>query len=378
MAVDTDVVVIGAGVVGLAAAAALARSGRSVVVLERNAGIAREITSRNSEVIHAGIYYPAGSQKSTLCIAGRDALYARCESMAIPHRRCGKLIVATDSADIATLEQLCRKAAASGVELELIDEREVAKRAPRIRAQAALFSKYTGIIDGQALCLSYLAEAEANDAVLSLHTEVIAIEPLSGGYRIVAVSSDGERSSIDCVSVVNAAGLASDTIAQRAGIDVDGCGYQIHPCKGDYFAVAPAAKLKLEQLIYPVPAQAGLGIHITMDLAGRYRLGPDAEYVDVPTLEIDEAKAERFARAVGRFLPGLRREWLSPDYAGIRPKLAAPGEAFRDFVVREESDRGLPGFVNLIGIESPGLTASPAIADRVVALLDGAPNDTGD
>lgn len=374
---DTDVVVVGAGVIGLAAAAALARTGRSVVVLERNLGVGREITSRNSEVIHAGIYYPAGSLKAKLCVAGREALYARCESQKIPHRRCGKLIVAVDSAEFTTLEELQRKADANGVELKLIDAREIERCEPGIRAEAALLSEQTGIIDGQALCLSYLAELESHDGLLSLHTEVLSIEPLSGGYRVIAIGSDGDRSSIECTAVVNAAGLCSDDIAQCAGMDIDACSYRIHPCKGDYFTVAPAAKLKLSRLIYPVPAQAGLGIHITMDLAGRYRLGPDAEYVDVPSYDIDVDKADRFAAAVGRFLPGLRREWLSPDYAGIRPKLAAPGETFRDFVIREESDRGLPGFVNLIGIESPGLTASPAIADLVVELLDGAPTPAG-
>jgi L-2-hydroxyglutarate oxidase LhgO len=374
---DTDVVVVGAGVVGLAAAAALTRTGRSVVVLEKNPGIGREITARNSEVIHAGIYYPAGSLKAKLCVAGREALYARCESQKIPHRRCGKLIVAIDSAELATLEELQRKASANGVDLEFMDAREVERCEPSIRAQAALFSKHSGIIDGQALCLSYLAEMESHAGLLSLNTEVLAIEPLSGGYRIVAIDSDGERSSIECRAVVNAAGMSSDLIAQRSGIDIDACGYRIYPCKGDYFAVAPAAKLKLSRLIYPVPAQAGLGVHITMDLAGRFRLGPDAEYVDEPNYAIDVDKADEFARSVGQFLPGMQRAWLSPDYAGIRPKLAAPGEPFRDFVIREESDRGLPGFVNLVGIESPGLTASPAIADFVVALLDGASASSG-
>jgi L-2-hydroxyglutarate oxidase LhgO len=372
---NADVVVVGAGVVGLAAAAALSRSGRSVVVLERNPGVGREITSRNSEVIHAGIYYPAGSLKAKLCVAGREALYARCEQQKIPHRRCEKLIVAVNSDECGTLEQLQHKAAANGVELPIIDAAEIERCEPGIRAHAALLSKRTGIIDGQALCLSYLAEMESHDGLLSLHTEVIAIEPRSGGYQVIAVDSDGERSSIDCRSVVNAAGMTSDHIARCAGLDIDSLGYRIYPCKGDYFAIAPAAKLKLSRLVYPVPVPAGLGIHITMDLAGRYRLGPDTEYIDLVNdardYHIDPAKAEAFARAVGRFLPGLRREWLTPDYAGIRPKLAAPGEPFRDFAIREESDRGLPGFVNLIGIESPGLTASPAIADFVVSLLDG-------
>lgn len=369
---DSDVVVIGGGVIGLAAAAALARAGRSVVLVERHAALAQECTSRNSEVIHAGIYYPEGSQKALLCVAGREALYTRCAQRGIPHRRLGKLIVATCDQEIATLEQLQRKGRANGVPgLELIDAAEVARREPHLRAVAALESPETGIVDGHALCLSLAAEAEEHGALLVLHSEVLAIEPVAGGYRVTTRSSDGEHSEVGCAAVVNAAGLAGDAVAALVGIDVDARGYRLHPCKGDYFALAPGASLSLSSLIYPVPAGPGLGVHATLDLGGRIRFGPDATYVDSLDYGVDAAHGPDFAEAVRRYLPELRDEWLAPDYAGIRPKLSGPGEAFRDFVVTEESEAGLPGFVNLIGIESPGLTAALAIAERVVVLLSG-------
>jgi L-2-hydroxyglutarate oxidase LhgO len=369
---DTDVVVIGAGVVGLAAAAALSRAGREVVVLERHGAIARETTSRNSEVIHAGIYYPEGSLKARLCVAGRELLYERCEKQGIPHRAIGKLIVATREDEIATLEMLQAKGTANGVpDLRLLDASEVRRREPHLRAVAALESPVTGIVDGHALCLSYQAEAESHGALLVLHTTVSAIEALAGGYRVVAVDADGGRSAIDCGAVVNAAGLESDRVAACAGLDVEACGYRLHPCKGDYFTLAPGAPVALERLVYPVPAGAGLGIHATLDLGGRIRFGPDTEYVDAPHYRVDAAKAEAFAHAIRRYLPDVQAAWLAADYAGVRPKLSGAGEPFRDFVVAEESAAGLPGFVSCIGIESPGLTAAGAIARRVVELLAG-------
>jgi len=367
---DTDVVVVGAGVVGLAAAAALARAGRSVLVIERHARIAQEATSRNSEVIHAGIYYPPGSLKARLCVGGREALYARCEAFKIPHRRLGKLIVASEPAELETLEELRTRGVANGVPgLEILDRAQVNSREPALSALAALLSPSTGIIDAMTLCLSYAAEAESHGAALVLHTEVLGIEPRSGGYRVTARGGGGETDSIGCAAVVNAAGLGADVLAERVGFDVDASGYRLHPCKGDYFSLAPSAPLRVSQLVYPVPSVAGLGIHATLDLGGRIRFGPDAEYVDRVSYEVDPAKAELFASRVRRYLPQLETDWLSPDYAGVRPRLAAPGEPFRDFVVAEESAAGLPAFVNCIGIESPGLTAAPAIADRVVDLL---------
>jgi L-2-hydroxyglutarate oxidase LhgO len=369
---EADVVVIGAGVVGLAAAAALARRGRSVIVVERNTAIAQETSSRNSEVIHAGIYYPADSLKAMLCVAGRELLYARCAERKIPHRKTGKFIVATDASEVATLETLRERGTANGVAgLEIIGSEAVHRSEPDIRCEAALASPDTGIVDAHALCVSFLAEAESFGAMLALCVEVIAIERSRSGYRICTRDASGARSEIECAAVVNAAGLGSDAVAECAGFDVDACGYRLRLCKGDYFALAPACGLRFSTLIYPVPAAVGLGIHVTFDLAGRVRLGPDTEYVDAVRYAVDESKRAAFARAVRRYLPALDDESLTPDFAAVRPKLAGPGEAFRDFVIREESDAGFPAFVNLIGIESPGLTASAAIAERVGELLSG-------
>ena len=370
MAADVDVVVVGAGVVGLACAAELARAGRTVVVLERNARVGEETTSRNSEVVHAGIYYPEGSLKAELCVRGREALYARCDARGIPHRRVGKLIVATEPADLERLESLRERAAANGVAgLAMLDAAGVREREPAVRAIAALHSPVTGIVDAMAFTLSFAAEAEEHGAQVALRTEVSAVERVAGGWRVEARSAGGESQAVSAAAVVNAAGLAADRVAAGAGFDIDACGYRLHPCKGDYFSVAPGAALRLAHLIYPVPAGPGLGVHATLDLAGRVRFGPDAEYVPVPRYDVDPAKGPAFAQLVRRYLPGLQDDWLAPDYAGVRPRLAAPGETFRDFVVEEESARGFPGFVNCIGIESPGLTAAPAIAERVATLL---------
>lgn len=365
-----DALVIGAGIVGLAVAEALARRGRSVVVVERHAGIAREISSRNSQVIHAGLYYPAGSWKARLCVAGREALYARCAREGIPHRRLGKLVVAAEQGEIATLERLRALGTENGAPgLALLGADAVRRRAPDLRAVAALESPATGIVDVHALALAFAAGAERHGATLALAREVIAIEAAASGYRVVAQSASGARESIRAAVVVNAAGLASDQIAALAGIDVDARGLRLRPCKGDYFALAPSAPLHFEQLVYPVPGAAGLGVHVTLDLGGRVRFGPDATYVERLDYAVDAAKAPAFAAAARRYLPALRDAWLTPDQAGIRPKLQGPGEPFRDFVIEEESAAGLPGFVNLIGIESPGLTAAPAIAERVLSLL---------
>lgn len=372
MSPELDAVVVGGGVVGLAAGAALAASGRRVVLLERHARLAQESSSRNSQVIHAGLYYPPGSEKARLCVAGRELVYERCARLGIGHRQLGKLVVATTQEEVTGLESLLAQGRENGAPgLELLDAGAVARREPQVRAIAALLSPRTGIVDADALCLSFAAELEAGGGTILPRAEVVGLEPAPVGYRVAVRGPGGEAEEVTCAAVVNAAGLEADRIAALAGLDVDALGYRIHPCKGDYFALAPGAGLRVRGLVYPVHRGAGLGIHVTPDLGGRIRLGPDATYVERIDYRVDPAKAVRFAEAVGRFLPGLRAEWLAPDGAGVRAKLAAPGEAFRDFVVREESGRGRPGLVNVIGIESPGLTASPALGHRVVELLAG-------
>jgi L-2-hydroxyglutarate oxidase LhgO len=368
-----DVIVIGAGVVGLACGAQLARAGRSVLVLERAAGIARETSSRNSQVIHAGLYYPPGSLKARLCVEGAERIYARCAREGIPHRALGKLVVATEPHELSAIEALRERGETNGARgLALVDAAEVARREPHVRALAALWSPRTGILDAHALCDSYAAELARHGGELLLRHEVIALAPRAGGWRVEARAPDGAREAAECDAVVNAAGLAADHVAALAGVALETAGYRQHPCKGDYFALAPGAPLRFAGLVYPAPHGAGLGVHVTLDLGGRVRFGPDAEYVARLEYAVDAAKRERFAAAARRYVPSLDEAWLTPDQAGIRPKLAGPGEAFRDFVIAEEGARGLPGLVNLVGIESPGLTASEAIGARVAGLLAGA------
>jgi L-2-hydroxyglutarate oxidase LhgO len=354
-------------------AAAAARAGNSVIVLERHDGIARETTSRNSEVVHAGIYYPVGSLKAELCVAGRRALYQRCREHGVPHRRTGKLIVATREPELEILESIQQTARNNGVELEHRDAAAVQKLEPAVQCRGALLSPETGIVDAHEYSRSFQAEAEAHGAVLVLKTDTVGIEASGGAWRVSARSNGSGAScevhSLTAGVVVNAAGLDGTRIAEMAGFDVDACGYRLHYCKGDYFSLEPSARLALERLVYPVPARSGLGIHVTLDLGNRVRFGPDTEYTAELRYDVDPTKASAFAEAVSRYLPSVRASQLSPDYAGIRPKLAGPGEGFADFVIQEESARGRAGFVNCIGIESPGLTAAAAIADRVVSLI---------
>ena len=367
-----DVVVVGAGVIGLATAAALSSAGRSVLILERESGIARGITSRNSEVIHAGIYYPKGSLKAELCVAGRQRLYAWCARKRVEARRSGKLIVATRPDEEAVLEELWSRGRSNGVtQLELIDRDEIARLEPEVRARRALFSGETGIVDAHGFALSLLAAAESDGAILSLERCVEALHPRSFGWKVDVRGREGDVESVDAGLVVDAAGLDADRIATLAGLDVDRLGWRQHPCKGDYFSLAPGGQASLgpiRHLVYPVPQRAGLGIHATPDLAGRLRFGPDAEYVDEIGFEVDPAKAGRFRESVGRFLPRVNELELVPDQAGIRPKLAGPEDDFRDFVIEEASKHGAAAFVACIGIESPGLTAALAIGARVAAF----------
>jgi len=367
---ETEVVVIGAGVVGMAVAAELSRGGRSVLVLEREAGPGRITSSRNSGVIHAGIYYPPGSMKAEACVEGRDLIYARAKARGIGHRRTGKLIVAVDESELASLETIRARASAAGVDLEMLDGPALSAREPNLRGVAALWSAESGVVDAHELIESFRAEARAHDADLAFQTWAVGLAPSANGLVVETENARGERMDVHASWVINAAGLDADRVASLAGLDVDALGYRLHPCKGEYFALGPDAPRTETALVYPVHSGAGLGIHLTVDLGGRCMAGPDATFVDdVHDYDVDESKAGPFAESVARYLPGLRSEHLTPGYSGIRARLAGPGEPFRDFVVEEASLHGAPRLVNLLGIDSPGLTASPALARRVAALV---------
>ena len=379
----SEVAVIGGGVIGLACGAELARRGRAVVVLERNPAVGLETSSRNSEVIHAGIYYPGGSLKAASCVEGRDLLYARCERYGMAHARVGKLIVATTEDQLEALGSIARRATDNGAGgIALLDAGDVQRLEPRIRARGAVLSPNTGIVDAHGVVRSYQVELEVHGGRVVLQTTVEALTPQTHGWSLETRGPDGQPFTLDCEFVVNAAGLAADRIAERAGIDVDTVGehggWRIRPCKGDYFSVAPGLGRLADRLIYPVPSgDGGLGVHLTVDLGGRFKLGPDAHYLSAPEdghdfdYRVDPDKAGAFAEAVRRFAPEIEPQHLAPDLAGIRPKLQGLGEPFRDFVVAESSAWRAPGMVHLVGIESPGLTASGALARRAADLIDG-------
>lgn len=365
---DVDTVVIGGGVVGLACAAVLARRGLSVGIVERNRRVGQETSSRNSGVIHAGLYYPTGSLKARLCVAGRELLYTRCERHGIPHRRCGKMLVATDAAELAKLEAIHRQAVTNEAgDVRLIDGAEVVRREPTVRAIGGLWSPATGIVDVHALIDCYRREAEDHGAMLALDNTVTALAPRADGWHVTMRTSAGAESEICAAWVVNAAGLDSSRIAALAGLDVDGLGLRLKLCKGDYFVLAP--RYTFTHLVYPVPVHAGLGVHITFDMSGRVLAGPDTTYVSELRYDVDAGKAAAFGAALRRYLPDVSDDDLSPGYAGIRPKLQGPGDPVRDFVIEESSRHGAPRLINLVGIESPGLTSSEAIARQVDGLI---------
>jgi L-2-hydroxyglutarate oxidase LhgO len=369
---DTDAVVIGGGAVGLACAAALARRGQSVVILERGPRIAEECTARNSGVIHAGLYYAPGSLKALCCREGRERLYARAERELLPHRKLGKLIVAVDESERPALEALYARGLENGAgALRLLDGKELHALEPALRAVAALLSPESGIVDPTELAASYLREARTHGAELVLRAEVVAVEAAASGLRVITQSGD-ERASLVANAVVNAAGLGAQTLAAHAGLDVEALGFTLYPCKGDYFALGPRLRGLVSRLVYPLPSHAGLGVHLTLDLGGGLRAGPDTEYVHAPRYDVDPDKRQAFASALQRYVPEVRADDLEPDYAGVRPKLQGPRDAPRDFAIHDHAAQGLPGLWSLFGIESPGLTASEALAERVAVMITGA------
>jgi L-2-hydroxyglutarate oxidase LhgO len=356
--------------VGLAVAARLARRFPELVILERRERHGSETSSRNSEVIHGGIYYPPGSLKARLCVRGNHLLYELCERAGVPHRRTGKLIVAMQAEEMPELERLLEQGRQNGTHLELVGAEACRQLEPAVPAVAALVSPTTGIVSAHGLMDALLHEARGHGAILQPRAELVGIERRDADYRLEIRTPDGTE-TLTSERVVNAAGLESDRVAALAGIDVAAAGYQLHWWKGSYFAVSGSKARLLSRLVYPVPLRFSLGVHAVLGLEGRLRFGPDAEHLPERRLDyaVDESKREAFAAGVRRLVPAIGAQDLTPDVAGIRPKLQGPGEGFRDFVVAEEAARGLPGFVNLIGIDSPGLTSAPAIAEEVERLL---------
>ncbi len=369
---DFEITIVGAGVCGLAVAAELSRRKGQVCVLEKRESFGQETSSRNSEVIHSGIYYPQGTLKAELCVRGKKLLYELCEKHGIPHKRLGKLVVASNPEEVRELKELKANGERNGVaDLSIIGRPELGRMEPHLAGDAALFSPSTGIIDSHALMRSFEQTAREQGVTFSYNAEVVGLSRVSGAYR-VSIRQGDEDFSFLTRSVVNCAGLWSDRVAAMAGIDVVKSGYRLHYSKGEYFGVAPRPETRVNHLIYPVPeSDSGwLGVHITLDLQGLMKLGPSAEDVEAIDYTIDPGHQKMFFEAARKYLPHLAYSDLRPDTAGVRPKLAKEAEGFRDFVIRDETDKGLPGFINLIGIESPGLTCSPAIAATVARIIE--------
>ena len=361
---EAEAVVVGAGAVGLAIARRLARDGHDTIILEKNDHPGMETSARNSEVIHAGIYYPQGSLKAKLCLAGKHLLYEFCAGHGVPHKKLGKLIVGRAGQD-AQLGSIAKLAAANGVEdLRPLNRRQIAELEPEVSAETGLFSPSTGIVDSHQYMLALLG-----DRTLVRGANVIAAKPKEDGW-LLSVQSDGEALALKTRLLVNAAGLWAQSLAAR----IEGL-RDIPPlflAKGNYAGLS--RKSPFRHLVYPVPEPGGLGIHVTLDMAGRARFGPNVEWLESnDPAGIDYTVSPdipaRFAPVIASYWQGVNVDMLAPDYAGVRPKLSGPGQPNADFRIDGPQTHGLPGLVNLFGIESPGLTASLAIADLVAALL---------
>jgi L-2-hydroxyglutarate oxidase LhgO len=362
-----ECVVVGAGLVGLAVARALARAGREVVILEAEDAIGTHTSSRNSEVIHAGIYYPKGSLKARACVEGRQRLYEYCETHGVPHRRCGKLIVATNENQVLELKSIQKKAHENGVaDVVEIPAAEAMRMEPALHCVAALLSPSTGIIDSHALMLAYLGDAEDAGAMLALKSPLTKVLASNSGFEV-----DSTETRIKARIFINSAGMRAPSVARS----IEGFPTEKVPpeyyAKGNYYSLT--GRPPFSRLVYPVPEPGGLGVHVTLDLAGQARFGPDVEWIERfdPRTDyaVDPKRSERFYAAIRRYWPALPDGALAPGYSGIRPKISGPKEPAADFVVQGPAQHGVAGLVNLFGIESPGLTASLALADDVAALL---------
>jgi len=365
-----DILVIGAGVVGLAIAERLARPDRNIVVVERNESFGRETSSRNSEVIHCGMYYAENLLKTRLCVRGNPLLYERCAREKIPFRKTGKIVAATDAAEEDVLERLLSQGRKNGVPgLRLIDARGLQELEPHVRGVRGLLSPESGIVDSHLLMASLQQAAASRGVTFGYRCDVRQVTKTAAGFVAEMRDADGASLALGAECVVNAAGLDADRIAQTAGIDIDAAGYRIHPAKGEYFRVSSRHRGKLGRLVYPVPSPVHLGAHAVLGLDGGLKIGPNSISAARGDYSVDPSHEEDFLAKATRFLPFLEAGDLTPDMAGIRPKLYRLGEPFRDFVIREESSRGLAGLVNCVGMESPGLTSCLAIAEEVERLL---------
>ncbi|MCS6766105.1 MAG: NAD(P)/FAD-dependent oxidoreductase [Candidatus Protistobacter heckmanni] len=366
-----DCVVIGAGVVGLAAARALALAGREVMLLEQHPGIGEETSSRNSEVIHAGLYYPTGSLKARLCLRGREQLYAYCRERGIAHKQCGKLVLATDDAQLPKLRALMEQAHANGcAEVSWLSAEEARALEPQVSCVAALHSPMTGIIDSHGLMLALQGDAENAGAICAFNSRLGGGEVVAEGIVLRVTAEDGEEMELLAGLVVNCAGLWAPRLARSiAGLAAEHIP-QAWFAKGNYYSLA--VRPPFSRLLYPLPAPGGLGVHLTLDLAGMGRFGPDVEWVEpkdgVIDYAVDPARCASFDAEIRRYWPGLPDGALQPAYSGMRPKISPPGSPAADFAISGPAKNGTPGYIGLYGIESPGLTASLAVADAVCAL----------
>lgn len=367
---DFEIAVIGAGVVGLAIASRLSEKHNNLVILEKNEKYGMETSSRNSEVIHAGIYYKPGSLKATLCVEGREELYRICRKHNVGHKQITKIVTATNEHELKILESAFSNGRENGVPLEMLTRQQTLNLEPHINTVGSIFSPTTGIISAHELMDCYHHLALNNGITVQHRCEVVGIDRRGGEYAIT-VSEGGQRSTFTSERVINSAGLYSDRVAQMAGIDIDKAGYRMVFAKGSYFSVTSAKAKLVSRLVYPVPHKETLGVHVVLDLGGRLRMGPDTEYMDQLNCDysVAESKKKVFAESVRRILPAIADEDLSPDISGIRPKLQRQGENEKDWIIVHEKKRGLDGFCNLIGIESPALTASAAIAKYVEGIL---------
>jgi L-2-hydroxyglutarate oxidase LhgO len=372
---DYDMLVIGAGVVGLAIAQKAASENLSVLVCERHPSFANETSSRNSEVIHAGIYYPDNSLKAKLCVPGNKKLYEWCNRYDVPHKRTGKFIIATAQDEVESLHKIYSQGQRNGVEeLQFISSEILKTKEPYINAAEAVYSPNTGIVDSHKLMESFIEKAKENNCDFAYKHSVSSIKYNDNFLEVIIIDPEGEPVEINVKYAVNAAGLDSDTVAQAAGIDIDEAGYRLNYCRGHYFRIKSSKKHLANHLIYPVPPadKSGLGIHITIDMNGELKLGPDTQYLKdrVQDYSVSENLQEKFFSAASRYVKGLEFDDIFPDQSGIRPKLQVENGPVRDFIINEESSGGLPGLINLIGIESPGLTCSLEIADFVMNYIE--------